>query len=506
MGDLWLIGMMGAGKTTVGNLIAKDQGRPFLDVDQLVEGRAGKSVRAIFREDGDRAFRQMESAEIERLAGEPTGTGVGRVIATGGGSILDPWSVRLMRKAGAVVWLDAPPESLVARVGDRRPLLEGFDVADRLAGILEERRPLYERAAHFKVDADRSAGAVAADAGRHVRIPVGRSSEVLIGPDLPSSLLPPSIHREQVAVVAQPGAAATPARVVDRLAAEAVPTLIEVPDRDAAKSLDTVGMLYRQLAELNLGRNDTIVGVGGGATTDLAGFAAATWLRGVESVLIPTTLLGAVDAAIGGKTGINVMGKNLVGAFWHPSRVIVSLDVLAALPEELLREGAAEAVKAGFIADPRIVELFMTHGLSFPPAELVSRAIAAKAAVVSEDFREAGRRAILNFGHTIGHGVEVACGLPHGYAVAVGMVAAAAVSAARYGFDPELVLAPLRRLGLPTSAETADRSTVWRLVYRDKKRTKAGLRMVLLREMADPVVVPVEDEEVDLGLAAIGVR
>lgn len=237
----------------------------------------------------------------------------------------------------------------------------------------------------------------------------------------------------------------------------------------------------------------------------MAGFAAATWLRGVESVLVPTTLLGAVDASIGGKTGVNVLGKNLVGAFWHPSRVVIGTDVLAALPEDLLREGSAEAVKAGFIADPRLVDIFMEHGLDFPATETLRRAVAVKAAIVSGDFREAGNRAILNFGHTIGHAVEVVCGLPHGYAVSVGMAAAAAISADRYGFDQGIVLDALRCLDLPTRVEGTDRAAVLCLVRRDKKRTPAGLRMVLLRGLANPVTEHVDDHDISLGLSAIGV-
>lgn len=353
---------------------------------------------------------------------------------------------------------------------------------------------------------DHSGESDVAEAGFLNRVMVGDSSEILIGEGLPNPLLPPSPQREQAVVFAQPGAMAVGLRVMDRLSGETVPTLIEVPDREEAKNLKVIGQLYRRLAELNLSRHDTIVGVGGGATTDAAGFVAATWLRGIECVLVPTTLLAAVDASIGGKTGINVMGKNLVGAFWHPGRVVISLDVLATLPEELMREGLAEVVKAGFIADPRIVEILMTHGLSFPGAEVVERAVAVKAAVVTEDFRESGRRAILNFGHTIGHGIEIVCGLPHGYAVSVGMVAAAAISADRYGFDRGIVFDALQRLGLPTRAEGADRLELLRLIRRDKKRTSAGVRMVILRALADPVVEPVEDHHIRLGLSAIGVR
>ena len=505
MGNLWLIGMMGSGKTTVGKRVARVRGMPFADVDQLVEARTGKPVIEIFREEGEGAYRRLESAEIGRLAAETAGHAGGRVIATGGGAVLDGRSVEAMRRTGVVVWLDAPPPSLARRVGEERPLLVGSDVSNRLAEILDRRRRLYGTAAHFTLDADRPAAMVSDDASGYARVAVGSSSEVLVGPELPVRILPASTAREQAVVIAQPGAMPVARRIMARLEAEACTTLIEVPDREEAKTLATLRMLYDRLAELNLGRHDTVVGVGGGATTDVAGFAAATWLRGIECVLVPTTLLGAVDASIGGKTGINVLGKNLVGAFWHPARVVISTDVLAGLPEELLREGSAEAVKAGFISDHRLVDIFMVHGLSFPMAEVVRRAVTVKAAVVSGDFRETGNRAILNFGHTIGHGVEVVCGLPHGYAVSVGMAAAAAISAERYGLDASVVLDALGRLGLPTRVGQADRASVRRLISRDKKRTSDGLRMVLLRRIGEPVVELVDESALGTGLDAVGV-
>ena len=506
MGNLWLIGMMGSGKSTVGRHIAAITDRGFVDVDALVEERAGKSIASIFEEHGEAAFREMEGAEIRRLSAESAPGVSGRVIATGGGAVLDRAGVEAMRRSGVVAWLDAPAGVLAGRIGgEDRPLLEGSDIASRLAKIRAGRHSLSRQAAHYRIDADRPVDEVVSEVIGCARVPVGDASEVLIGPGLPHRLLPASSGREQAVVICQPGSRPVAGSVLELLGSGERATLIEVPDRDEAKSIETLAMLYGRLAELNLGRHDTIVGVGGGAVTDLAGFVAATWLRGIESILVPTTLLGAIDASIGGKTGINVMGKNLVGSFWHPSRVAINLDVLSRLPEPLLLEGSAEAVKAGFIADPRLVDVFMEHGPAFPMAEVVSRAVAVKADVVSEDFRETGRRAILNFGHTLGHGVEVVCGLSHGHAVAVGMVAAAAVSADRLGFDEARVRVPLERLGLPTRVDDASPDAILRLVQRDKKRTASGLRMVLLREIGDPVVEYVDEAALRLGLAAVGV-
>lgn len=506
MGNLWLIGMMGSGKSTVGRRIAANTDRGFVDVDTLVEEQAGKSIASIFEEHGEAAFREMEGAEIRRLSAESAPGASGRVIATGGGAVLDPAGVEAMRRSGVVVWLDAPAGVLAGRIrGEDRPLLAGGDIASRLAKILAGRHSLSRQAAHYRIDADSPVDEVVSGVLGCARVPVGEASEVLIGPGLPHRLLPASSGREQAVVICQPGSRLVAGSVHELLGSEVRATLIEVPDRDESKSMEMLAILYGRLAELNLGRHDTIVGVGGGAVTDLAGFVAATWLRGIESILVPTTLLGAIDASIGGKTGINVMGKNLVGSFWHPSRVAISLDVLSRLPEQLLLEGSAEAIKAGFIADPRLVDLFMEHGPAFPMAEVVRRAVAVKAEVVSEDFRETGRRAILNFGHTLGHGIEVVCGLSHGHAVAVGMVAAAAVSADRLAFDETRVRVPLERLGLPTRIDDASPDAILRLVQRDKKRTASGLRMVLLREIGDPVVEYVDEAALRLGLAAVGI-
>jgi 3-dehydroquinate synthase len=216
-------------------------------------------------------------------------------------------------------------------------------------------------------------------------------------------------------------------------------------------------------------------------------------------------MLGAVDAAIGGKTGINLEGKNLVGAFHLPSRVIIDLDVMDAMPVTLRLEGLAEALKAGLIADPALVELFERHGASAPVEDVVTRAIKVKAEVVGEDYREDGPRAILNFGHTIGHGVEMAAGMPHGLAVAVGMVAAGAISADRYGFPSQWLTDLIFSLGLPVSAFGVSRESVIGFVERDKKRTVDGIRMVLLRAVGEPVIDFVDTAELDTALTAVGI-
>ncbi len=336
-------------------------------------------------------------------------------------------------------------------------------------------------------------------------------SEVVVGrfggsPSL-EVVLPDRLGRSAVAVLTHDGATRVAAAVAESLRqADLAIHVRQLPDREEAKTLATAEATYLWLNDAGLNRGDTIVGVGGGALTDVAGFVAATYLRGVEAVLVPTTLLGAVDAAIGGKTAVNVGGKNLAGVFSHPSRVVIDLDVLAALPRALLIEGTAEAVKAGLIADPELVALYEADGLDASLDEVVTRAAAVKASVVSEDFRESGRRAILNYGHTVGHAIETAAGIPHGHAVAIGMVAAGAASARVLGFTgAERQRALLQRLELPTTSPSVDREAVRRLIALDKKRIAAGLRMVLLDDIGRATVTTVDEATVDAALDAIGV-
>ncbi len=342
------------------------------------------------------------------------------------------------------------------------------------------------------------------------RVVIPGGGEVAIGRDLLGTdpLLPPRESRVRVAVLTQPGAAAIADRVARRIGEGGPQCEVRiVPDGDAAKTLTVAGAVYEWLAEQRVGRHDTVVGVGGGAVTDLAGFVAATWLRGVEVVHVPTTLLAAVDAAVGGKTGVNLAGKNLVGAFWHPTRVVVDLDVLAQLPASLYREGLAEIAKAGLVGDPNLVEVLERYGPAAPLEALVPAAVAVKAAVVGEDFREEGQRAVLNYGHTLGHAVEIAGEMRHGDAVAVGMVAAGAASTHQVGFaDAARQQDLLARLGLPTRVEGLARRRVEELLELDKKRDGAGLRMVLLEAIGTPVVRHVGDEVIAVALQAIGVR
>lgn len=285
--------------------------------------------------------------------------------------------------------------------------------------------------------------------------------------------------------------------------------VVEVPDGEGAKSPEILAHLWRKAAEIPLTRRDVIVSLGGGVVCDLAGFLAATWNRGIPVVHVATTVLAQVDAAVGGKTGINLPeGKNLVGAFHQPLAVIADVDTLGTLSERARREGFAEVLKAGFLRDSRVVELLEAgspamHGPADDvTVELIERSIAVKAAVVASDEREHGARAYLNFGHTIGHAVETMEGYGswlHGEAVAVGMVAAARIGLATGQTSPELaarIEAAVAQLGLPTRLPVLDRSELWQVLARDKKADR-GVRFVLLEGMGAPTLSTPDRSVVD---------
>lgn len=335
---------------------------------------------------------------------------------------------------------------------------------------------------------------------------VAGKTEVIIGRGLPRHLLPERDGRARVAIMTQPAATDIALEVAKRLGGEDLACeVIGLPDREEAKTLEVAGSVYETLARFRLSRYDTIVGVGGGTVTDVAGYVAGTWLRGVEVAHVPTTLLAAVDAAIGGKTGVNVGGKNLVGVFWHPTRVIIDTDRLSLLPGYLIREGMAEAFKAGLIGDASLAALISESGVAAPLEPVVIKAVRVKADIVDRDEHERGIRAYLNFGHTIGHAIEYASSLSHGESVALGMVAALEISEKVSGFPAlDSVIDAIARLGLPTQVVGLELARVLDLLERDKKRDAGGLRMVLLRAIEDPYLTHVDRSDVELGLRAIG--
>lgn len=355
------------------------------------------------------------------------------------------------------------------------------------------------------------------------RIGVGGASaayDVVVGSGVFAEL--PGLVGEraaQVAVVHPEGLAelAWPVRRVLEDAGYAV-TALPVPDGEAAKTADVAAGLWERLGQAGFTRSDVVVGVGGGATTDLAGFAGATWLRGVRTVLVPTTLLGMVDAAVGGKTGINTpAGKNLVGAFHPPAGVLCDLATLPSLPAADYIGGLAEIIKAGFIADPVILDLVRADpdGAARPEGrhtrEIIERAIAVKAAVVSDDLRESGRREILNYGHTLGHAIEraEAYRFRHGYAVSVGMVFAAELARLDGRLDDATAAAHrevLASVGLPVTYTRAAWPGLRESMRVDKKARGATVRFVVLDAIGAPTILPgPSDELLERAYAAVAV-
>ena len=282
----------------------------------------------------------------------------------------------------------------------------------------------------------------------------------------------------------------------------------EIPDAEEAKHHQVAAFCWQVLGQNDFTRTDAIISVGGGAITDVAGFVAATWLRGVRVIHIPTTLLGMVDAAVGGKTGINTAeGKNLVGAFWPPSAVLCEIGTLRTLPEHELLTGMAEVVKCGFIADPQILDSIEANpekirdSQSSIVRDLIERAVRVKAKVVSEDLRESGRREILNYGHTLGHAIERAERYQwrHGAAVAVGMVYAAELALAAGYLDETIVArtrAILKSLNLPVGYRGDRWKELLETMRRDKKARGSLLRFIVLEELGKPRVYEVPDDSI----------
>jgi shikimate kinase/3-dehydroquinate synthase len=439
---LALVGFMGAGKSTIGREVADRLGRELVDVDREIEAVVGQPIGAIFEQEGERAFRSYEEEEIRQaLNREPA------VLALGGGAVTSPASRELLRDA-FVVLLDVDVEAAWRRSGGSdRPLAQDEAQFRRL---YDERQPLYREVADAVAgDAD---GVVLAAAGVHHEPGALDRLGELVQRARPVALVADAI------VMGIYGPRAQQA-LGERLA-----STHELPPGEGAKQIAVAQRLW---SELRLDRGGTIVALGGGCTTDLAGFVAATYLRGLPWVAVPTTLVGQVDAAIGGKTGIDTPeGKNLVGAFHWPARVVIDETLLETLPERERRQGMAELVKTRLLAG----------------RELDMRGAAAyKAAVCLRDPRDRGDRRWLNLGHTFAHALEAAADfeLAHGEAVALGLLAALRLSGRdTTAVERELAPRPVR----------VDPERAWQALLRDKKRDGEAINLVLLSEKG-PVVV-----------------
>jgi shikimate kinase/3-dehydroquinate synthase len=457
-------GFMGAGKTTVAGALARRLRRPFVDLDREIERVAGARIAELFAQEGEERFRRREAvvaADVLARSDRP-------VIALGGGTLGNEATRALLRDRALVAWLDVDAATAWSRAaGPGRPLTADRTHFDRL---WSERRPGYAAAADAIVDGAASATSVAGALAQQVWIRSGAVDLV--------------------------GGAGRIFRVVDAGVADRVAADLVLEGGEGGKSVAGLELLWRALAAAGLERSDRVLAVGGGAVTDVVGFAAATFRRGLPWIASPTTLVGQVDAAIGGKTAIDVAAKNDVGAFWTPQAVLADPGLLASLPPAEWAAGFAECVKTALLAGGPLWELVraMRSTPSAPEqVELVQRCAGFKTLIVAEDPRESGRRAILNLGHTIGHGVEAVAGdgsLRHGEAVAIGLVAALRLSTRLAGLDPAVadeISELLAAHRLPRAAPGLDPSQVLDAMRHDKKRAHGTHRFVLLEAVGHPV-------------------
>ncbi len=516
--NLVLTGFIGTGKTSVGRAIAERLGRPFLDTDDWIAERAGKPVVAIFHEDGEERFRAWEAEACAALSGPR-----GLVIATGGWTLGLARNREAIRRGGRVVCLFADPEAILARLDGAadRPLLAGDDRAVKVRTLLNQREPVYrsfawqvdttrmsvsEAALHVLALWDSIGGLAEPDAlylpmGAHgggTAIVLGGGLADVIGPLLAAHGL-----RGRAALVTDSNVGRLHGdRIAESLAlAGLAPVLLRVPAGEASKSLDSVSALYEAFAAAEIEREDVVVALGGGMVGDLAGFAAATYLRGLRWVCAPTSLLALVDASVGGKVGVDLpAGKNLVGAFHPPLMTIGDLDWLKTLPGDEFRSGLAEVIKAGLIADYGLLDRIEEGGGDL--REVILRALRVKVDIVRADPFETGRRAALNLGHTIGHAIEAASNysLRHGQAVAIGMIGESKI-AERIGLAApglsERIESIVRRVGLPARYRDLDPVSITSIMRSDKKKRSGRLKFALLRDIGDVVVgIDVDDEVV----------
>jgi shikimate kinase/3-dehydroquinate synthase len=464
-----LVGFMGAGKSTLGPELAERLGRRFVSVDAVVEEETGSTVAELFAERGQDAFRELE----ERIAVDVLTRRVPAVVELGGGALGSETTRAALAEHAFTVLLETTPEEAWARVSSAlRPLARD---PDEFWALFAERAPLYERVADgFARDLD---GIVLAAAGVHVWEGALDGLHGLVPGDGPVELVVDarveSLYGERVREA-----------LGERLIAPHV-----VAEGERAKTAVEVWRLWQAL---RLERGGMLVAVGGGSTTDLGGFVAATYLRGIDWTPVPTTLVGQVDAAIGGKTGIDLdNGKNLVGAFHWPVRVVSDPELLETLPPEELENGRVEVVKTGLLAGEPLWEL--------EASEQVRRCAAFKAAVCLRDPLDRGERAQLNLGHTFAHALEAASGyaLPHGRAVALGLLAALRLSGLEEkAREVEAILEP--------QPAEVDRDAAWAALQRDKKAVGGRIRFVLLDAPGTPRLgVELPDEDVRAALDAL---
>jgi 3-dehydroquinate synthetase/shikimate kinase len=524
--DLVLVGLPGSGKSVVGKRLAARYKATFVDIDASIEADTGRSIPEIFADQGEPAFRALERGAIEELGPADPGPEVLRIVATGGGAVIDPRNRWHLYRGRLAVWLDGRPEVLAQRLRHSvhvRPLVAGRDPIGTVRSLAIARERFYAAASRVNgvgpvagvvdaVDALVAERRARTHPGDVVLRAATRLGEIVLGEGVAAVEIDGVLRQldaRRAILVSEPGAwGAVGQQIGDSLSAAGWGVeRVLLPQGEAAKRLAAVEEAARELARLRVERTEPLVAIGGGALGDAAGFLAATWLRGVPLVHVPTTLVAQIDSAIGGKNGVDLPeGKNLVGTIHQPAAIVIDIALLRALPDAERRAALGEAVKMAALGDERLFALLETDGEAIPSgddtafasgavAEVVERTGWAKVEIVLADERESGSegRIRLNLGHSLGHAVEAVGGyrdLRHGEAVAYGLRAACRLGV-ELGFTPPARAARverlLDRLGLATRPLPYRIDAVLDALAADKKHAHGRLRWVL--PTADGVAV-----------------
>lgn len=521
IGNIILVGMMGSGKTTVGKVLAKQLGKTFIDSDEEIQKRTGVTIPHIFDVEGEAGFRQRESSIIEELTQLKN-----IVLATGGGAVINPNNRAAMRQGGVVVYLKSNVYDLWQRTrhDQSRPLLKTENPRAKLQELFDQRDALYSEVANVVIHTSKqsvhtlvsrlkkrlnqpeNSHVFPSNTMQTLNVGLGaRSYPIHIGRDLLDNvgLLLDFIPKKRTAIITNTTVAPL---YLERLKAQleangiSVQTII-LPDGEKYKTATSLEQIYTALLSGRSERTTPLIALGGGVIGDMTGYAAATFLRGVPFIQIPTTLLAQVDSSVGGKTGINhPLGKNMIGAFYQPKVVLGDTSTLNTLPDQELRAGIAEVIKYALIRDTDFLswlEENMARLLAREPAALqyaIARSCEHKAEVVGADELESGDRALLNLGHTFGHAIENAMGYGvwlHGEAVAAGSVMAADLSV-RMGWltssDLDRIRALFLQAGLPVKGPKIDIQRYLDLMGLDKKVAEGKIRFVLLESLGKAVL------------------
>jgi shikimate kinase / 3-dehydroquinate synthase len=510
--ELVVVGLPGSGKTAVGKRVASRHGATFVDLDELIEREAGARIPDIFANEGEAGFRARERAAIENLGAVDAGPSLTRVIAPGGGAIVDPRNRWRLFRGRRGVWLDVPPEVVAQRLRRSptvRPLVAGRDPLGAIRDLGAARGRFYAAGTRVGgvaeiatvVDAVDAILATPAGAGTVLLRGETKIGRLVIGEGIVAAEVEAALRdaeARRAILVSEPRAWEAVGAGLGRALADRGWTVehLLLPQGEDAKRLSVIETAAGELARLRVERSEPIVAIGGGALGDAAGFLAATYLRGIPYIQVPTTLSAQVDSSIGGKTGVDIAeGKNLIGAFHQPLAIVSDIAVLATVEARHRRAALAEAVKMAALGHERIFDVLEREGpgiVDGDPAAIESGALAevvelawAKVEVVVADEREGAGRISLNLGHSLGHAIEAAAGfggLLHGESVAYGLRAAMRIGVQRGATPPELanrVERLLDHLGLGLEPLDLDLERVLELLESDKKHVGGALRWVL---------------------------